>query len=254
LTLNPTNGAVTGTPTQAGTFPYVAQVTDCAGRTATTSALNCGITITGCTGSICGTVVKDSNCDGKLTGEPGISGVTVTLKNSSGTVVATTTTDANGHYCFYGLAQGAYIVVVTPPANCQQTKGCTITCWKDTHGRTCWTDWDNVVHWKDSDGTHCWLDNNCLGHWKDQCGNSHWQCIDATRCSDVCVSETCQDSTGNNNERHVCLQACQNTILDAFGYATCSQWKICQPKNCYWNCNTWNYCYWNYCQGNSWHW
>jgi hypothetical protein len=250
LTLNATNGTISGIPTQAGTFPYVAQVTDCAGRKANTAGENCGITITGCTASICGTVVKDTNCDGNLAGEPGIAGVTVTLDNTNGTVVATTTTDANGNYCFYGLAQGTYTVVVTPPANCQQTKGCTISCWKDSHGRTCWTDWDNTVHWRQSDGTHCWLDNNCLGHWCDQSGNAHWQCLDTSLCHDVCATETCQDCNGISNQRLVCLQTCQNKVLDAFGYATCSQWNNCQPKNCCWNCYTWNNCYWNCCQFN----
>jgi hypothetical protein len=46
LNLNPSTGVISGTPTNSGSFDYVAQVTDCAGHTATTSNLNCGITIT----------------------------------------------------------------------------------------------------------------------------------------------------------------------------------------------------------------
>ena len=144
----------------------------------------------------------------------------MTLKDSSGTVVATTTTDANGNYCFYGLAAGTYTVVVTPPANCQQTKGCTISCWKDKWGRSCWTDWDNVFHWKLSDGTHCWLDSSSLAHWKDLSGYCHWQSSYGKDCSDT-TTETCKDSDGNNNERQVCLQDCQNEVLDPFGYGKC---------------------------------
>ncbi|OQX02939.1 MAG: hypothetical protein BWK80_56820, partial [Desulfobacteraceae bacterium IS3] len=42
--------------------------------------------------------------------EPGIAGVIVELLNSSGTVIATTTTDANGRYLFTGLNPGNYSV------------------------------------------------------------------------------------------------------------------------------------------------
>ena len=50
---------------------------------------------------ISGTVFLDVNKDGDLqTGEVGIPGVTITLTNSAGAVVGTTTTDANGNYSF----------------------------------------------------------------------------------------------------------------------------------------------------------
>src|ERR1035441_4434399 len=52
LTLDTTTGAITGTPTTAGTFPYVAQVVDAAGRTADSTVLNCGIIISPCSGQI----------------------------------------------------------------------------------------------------------------------------------------------------------------------------------------------------------
>jgi hypothetical protein len=45
LTLNTNTGAITGTPTNTGTFSYVAQVKDTCGHTADTSSENCGITI-----------------------------------------------------------------------------------------------------------------------------------------------------------------------------------------------------------------
>ena len=45
-------------------------------------------------------------------GEDGIPGVTVNLRDSNGTVIATTTTDANGEYIFTGLAAADYSVAV----------------------------------------------------------------------------------------------------------------------------------------------
>jgi uncharacterized protein YfaS (alpha-2-macroglobulin family) len=40
-------------------------------------------------------------------------GDTVTLTNSAGTVVATTTTDSNGNYSFGSLAAGTFTVTVS---------------------------------------------------------------------------------------------------------------------------------------------
>ncbi|MBW8873571.1 MAG: carboxypeptidase regulatory-like domain-containing protein [Acidobacteria bacterium] len=58
-------------------------------------------------------VWKDTDGDGvQDSGEPGISGVTVHLLNSSNTVVATTTTDSNGNYTFSNVAAGNYTVKV----------------------------------------------------------------------------------------------------------------------------------------------
>src|SRR6185312_8997492 len=58
-------------------------------------------------------VWKDTDGDGvQDSGEPGISGVTVQLLNSSNTVVATTTTDSNGNYTFSNVAAGNYTVKV----------------------------------------------------------------------------------------------------------------------------------------------
>src|SRR5207244_9684918 len=47
LTLNPATGAITGIPTDAGNFPFTAQVVDSAGAVAQTIAVNCSITIVG---------------------------------------------------------------------------------------------------------------------------------------------------------------------------------------------------------------
>lgn len=49
-------------------------------------------------------------------GEPGIDGVTVTLLNADGTMVATTATEADGHYFFTGVTAGEYRVSVNVPA------------------------------------------------------------------------------------------------------------------------------------------
>lgn len=63
-------------------------------------------------------VWKDDNGNGiQDAGEVGISGVTLTLLNAAGQVVATTTTDATGFYKFANLAPGNYTVRVVPPAN-----------------------------------------------------------------------------------------------------------------------------------------
>jgi hypothetical protein len=53
--------------------------------------------------SIQGTVFLDADRDGSAhprTGEPGVQGVTINLLDASRNVIATTTTDANGHYSF----------------------------------------------------------------------------------------------------------------------------------------------------------
>ncbi|KAB2964537.1 SdrD B-like domain-containing protein [Zoogloea sp.] len=62
-------------------------------------------------GAISGTVLEDGNNDD--IGDTPIPGVTVTLQDSSGKVVATTTTDGSGNYVFNGLPPGSYTVVET---------------------------------------------------------------------------------------------------------------------------------------------
>jgi hypothetical protein len=67
---------------------------------------------TACSGSISGKVFCDKDWDCRLdAGEPGLSGVKVTLKNSAGQMVCTTT-DTNGCYRFDNLAAGQYWVKV----------------------------------------------------------------------------------------------------------------------------------------------
>lgn len=65
--------------------------------------------------SIAGTVYHDRNDNGIIDpGEEGIAGVTIELLQG-GVVVATTTTDANGHYSFTGLMPGTYTVHEVQP-------------------------------------------------------------------------------------------------------------------------------------------
>jgi uncharacterized repeat protein (TIGR01451 family)/fimbrial isopeptide formation D2 family protein len=69
--------------------------------------------------SLAGTVYNDSNGDGTLEpGEPGISGVTLTLTGTDdlgAAVNRTTTTDANGNYRFLSLRPGSYTITETQP-------------------------------------------------------------------------------------------------------------------------------------------
>ncbi len=75
--------------------------------------LSCATPPPPCTGSIGNFVWKDSNGNGiQDSGEPGIQGVTVTLKSGS-TVVATTVTNTNGYYQFANICGGNYTVVVS---------------------------------------------------------------------------------------------------------------------------------------------
>ena len=133
LTLNPNTGAITGTPTNAGTFNYVAQVTDSCGSKADTSSQHCGITITPCNGQIGDFVWNDLNGNGcQDLGEPGIVGVKVDLYAGcgvGGTPITTTTTDGSGKYNFSGLCPGTYTVSFTTPAGYARTvanAGCTV--------------------------------------------------------------------------------------------------------------------------------
>jgi hypothetical protein len=65
------------------------------------------------TGQIGDFVWKDLNQDGiQDPGEPGINGVTVTLKDGASNVIATTTTAGDGAYLFTGLGAGTYSVEV----------------------------------------------------------------------------------------------------------------------------------------------
>ncbi|MGE5621137.1 MAG: SdrD B-like domain-containing protein [archaeon] len=68
-------------------------------------------------GSLGDFVWNDLNHNGiQDANEPGIPNVQVQLHNGTGAVIATTTTDASGHYVFTNLQPGQYYVHFTPPA------------------------------------------------------------------------------------------------------------------------------------------
>ena len=83
-----------------------------------------------CTGKIGDFVFKDANCDGNQTGDTGIPNVIVHLKQGNA-IIASTTTDVNGHYEFDGLCLGEYVVEVDAtslpvgytPTTCSNTPG-----------------------------------------------------------------------------------------------------------------------------------
>lgn len=67
--------------------------------------------------SVAGRVWDDSDANGVPNGtETGLAGLTVTLRNSLGTAVASAPTDALGYYAFSGLVAGTYSVDVVPAA------------------------------------------------------------------------------------------------------------------------------------------
>jgi hypothetical protein len=72
--------------------------------------------------SITGTVYGDADGDGiRVPGDPGLAGFTVNLKDTSGNVLATTTTDRHGHYSFTDQTgipgTGQFTVSVVPPTS-----------------------------------------------------------------------------------------------------------------------------------------
>ncbi|MDT8382070.1 MAG: SdrD B-like domain-containing protein, partial [Brevefilum sp.] len=69
--------------------------------------------------TISGTIWKDLDGDGFMdaTEVEGLAGITITLYDEFGNIVATTTTDENGDYSFPGLPDGTYTVDVTDDAN-----------------------------------------------------------------------------------------------------------------------------------------
>ncbi len=77
---------------------------------------------TQCAGTIGDFVWVDLNRNGlQDVNEPGLGNVALTLKDSGGAVMATTTTSATGGYQFGGVCAGSYIVEMTTPAGHDQT-------------------------------------------------------------------------------------------------------------------------------------
>ncbi|MBV9124325.1 MAG: carboxypeptidase regulatory-like domain-containing protein [Planctomycetes bacterium] len=77
--------------------------------------------------SLAGTVFKDTNRDGvQDNGELGFSGVMLTLTDSSGKVVATTSTDSNGQFIFKDVPAGSYSLSVASPAGFRTNGAATV--------------------------------------------------------------------------------------------------------------------------------
>ena len=90
-----------------------------------TDQSSCTTTVGPALGSIGDRVWHDYNKNGvQDAGEPGINGVKLTLKDSSGKTIATATTSGDGKYLFSGLGAGTYKVMVNTsslPKNMTQT-------------------------------------------------------------------------------------------------------------------------------------
>lgn len=87
-----------------------------AANTAATGYLFQELSGGGATGGLTGRVFKDPQRDGLDSGgEPGIGGVTVTLKQGA-TLIGTTVTAVDGSYSFTNLTPGAYDVIESQPA------------------------------------------------------------------------------------------------------------------------------------------
>jgi large repetitive protein len=66
--------------------------------------------------TISGTVWLDRDRSGGFdSGEPGVPGVTIELRDTLGNLIATTTTGADGSYSFVGLPGGSYVIVELQP-------------------------------------------------------------------------------------------------------------------------------------------
>ena len=105
----------TPTPTATSTNTPTRTPTATATNTPTPTATNTPTpTATPKPAAIGDYVWYDANGDGRQdVDEPGIGNVTIALRDSVGTVISTTVTDADGGYIFTGLLPGTYSVLVT---------------------------------------------------------------------------------------------------------------------------------------------
>lgn len=151
-----------------------------------------------CTTSVCGSVLLDCNADGNLTGDSGLSGVTVLLETTNGVPVATNTTDSAGAYCFTGMTSGTYVVSLVVPTNYALTTGVVTNTWKDASGEPCWQDNEGNTHWCDTNGLHRWTCPDGSQHYRDSGGRQYCaETTGKTRLSDrECDRDARDDSAG----------------------------------------------------------
>jgi uncharacterized surface anchored protein len=99
----------------SATTPTTVPVTATANTTTTAPNIGFG-PATGTGATLTGTVFLDPNRSGaRDPAETGAGGITVSLLNSAGVVVATAVTDANGNYTFPNVPAGTYTVIVSAP-------------------------------------------------------------------------------------------------------------------------------------------
>jgi hypothetical protein len=105
----------------AGTHTIVVTATDAIGTATATQTF----TVTVLQGSmLSGYIFFDVDTDATFdSAEFGLGGTTVTLRSSTGQVLATTTSANDGSYSFANLAPGTYVVTATPPAGLAATNG-----------------------------------------------------------------------------------------------------------------------------------
>lgn len=190
--------------------------------TATDSCGNVGscqqtITIGNPTSSVCGTVFVDCDGDGDLTRkDTGLKNAVVTIKDATGKLIGTLTTDATGAYCFYNLTAGKYTVTVTPPSGYSQTAGTSTKHWKDKDGRYCWRDNDGYDHWKGSDKVDCWYAKDGYLHWKDSNGRDCWKDRYGKQYSQPWNYKSCNDQKSNSET--FTLDVCEAKTEVDFAY------------------------------------
>lgn len=96
--------------------------------------------------SLAGSVFHDVNDNGVLeAGEPAIADVEVQLRDSAGSLVATTTTDRDGNYQFRNLLAGAYSLVQSQPAGWTDGKDAAGTVAGQTRGTAANDRFENIV-------------------------------------------------------------------------------------------------------------
>lgn len=108
--------------TPPGTYNLTVEARDEQGNPYGSQSITLTIPLPEATGRISGMKFNDLNGDGARTpGEPGLKGWTIHLYNSSGNLVAATTTGADGHYAFTHIEDGTYTVTEVQQAGWIQT-------------------------------------------------------------------------------------------------------------------------------------
>ncbi|MEO7715843.1 MAG: SdrD B-like domain-containing protein [Capsulimonas sp.] len=165
-------------------------------------------------GNICGTVYLDCNKDKKLgSGDSFLSGITVTLKDANGNVVATTTTDCNGNYTFKNLPAGSYTVSVPTKAGSNPIETTDPLMVSVAGNQT--TSSVNFGYTKPATGGVCgtvYCDNNRDGH----CGRGDTALcgvsVTLKDCNGKTVCSTKTDSCGNYSFSGVAAGSCTVSV------------------------------------------